>query len=184
MDDIEFPFIDVPEMVEIRARGLALARILASGFNVPKSCIDDVAMQAMYAIEEEAVKKRVYETSGIRGVRAFFGKYRVRWRVMDQIKKRNAGEVPMEFPHDVANAHDDSPDSMAIRKEEIEYIKKTLKRLPEEYRLVLELHHFCGLTVTETAERLGRTTGSTRGLLQRAKAAFGKLFATEDWRSK
>jgi RNA polymerase sigma-70 factor, ECF subfamily len=76
-------------------------------------------------------------------------------------------------------APDTTPSERAARREQAVLLADALERLPAHYREVLILHHLEGLTLAETARRLGRTDDSVqklwaRGLLK-LRQALGEL---------
>jgi len=60
------------------------------------------------------------------------------------------------------------PDGSAIRREEAAVLNDTLARLPADYRQVLELRYWSGLSFVEMAPRLGRSPEAARKLWYRA----------------
>ncbi|MGQ0636578.1 MAG: sigma-70 family RNA polymerase sigma factor [Planctomycetaceae bacterium] len=60
-----------------------------------------------------------------------------------------------------------SPSEGAINCEEILRLSQAINRLPEDQRLVVELHHLRGLSVDEVAELMNRTHPAVVGLLFR-----------------
>ena len=60
-----------------------------------------------------------------------------------------------------------SPSEQAIRCEELLLLARALARLPDDHRLVVELHHLKGLPVAEVARQMGRTRPAVVGLLYR-----------------
>lgn len=65
-----------------------------------------------------------------------------------------------------------SPSQSAAAHEMIAYIERTVERLPEDYRQVVELRHFQGLTVKEAAGIMGRTENALQVLCSRALKAL------------
>ena len=63
----------------------------------------------------------------------------------------------------------DTPGRFAIRREAIEAVQIGLAGLPDDQRQAIFLHYLEGKTLDETAEKMERTTGAIRGLLQRGK---------------
>jgi RNA polymerase sigma-70 factor (ECF subfamily) len=63
-----------------------------------------------------------------------------------------------------------SPSQEAVRREQAVLLADALERLPEHYREVIVLHHMEGLSLPETARRMGRTAGGVEKLWARALA--------------
>jgi RNA polymerase sigma-70 factor, ECF subfamily len=68
-----------------------------------------------------------------------------------------------------------SPSEQAVRGEELLRLAQALARLPEDQRLVVELHYLKQLTVAEAAERIGRTRPAAVGLLFRGLKRLREL---------
>ena len=71
-----------------------------------------------------------------------------------------------------------TPSQFAANKEAIEAVQVSLAGLPEKYRQILQLHYLDRMSIPAIAERIGRTEGVVRGLLDRARkkmrAAMGR----------
>jgi RNA polymerase sigma-70 factor, ECF subfamily len=65
-----------------------------------------------------------------------------------------------------------TPSQLVARGEAAIRLADTLARLPEDYRTVLVLRVFEGLSAEEVAERMGRSAGAVRMLQMRALAAL------------
>jgi RNA polymerase sigma-70 factor (ECF subfamily) len=61
-----------------------------------------------------------------------------------------------------------TPDGSAIRREEAHAVGLALARLPAEFRLILELRYWGGLSFIDIAPRLGRSPEAVRKLWYRA----------------
>lgn len=61
-----------------------------------------------------------------------------------------------------------TPSKGAVRREAAVVLADKLAELPDHYRQAIVLYHLEGLTVTEVAERLGRSPEATNSLLARA----------------
>ena len=61
-----------------------------------------------------------------------------------------------------------TPSRQAMAREEIDMLEAAFDRLPDDYREVITLSRFVGLSQTEMAEQMGRTVASVRNLLTRA----------------
>lgn len=88
-------------------------------------------------------------------------------------KKRDATREVANDPgsrHLGLVAQVDSPSGAAAREEERGNVLRLVDSLPDSYRLVVRLVHDRGLTLVETAERLGRSPDAVRKLYGRAMA--------------
>jgi RNA polymerase sigma-70 factor (ECF subfamily) len=70
---------------------------------------------------------------------------------------------------------DRSPSHEAARREQAVLVAGALGRLPEHYREVVTLHHMEGLSLPETARRMGRTADGVGKLWVRALARLRDL---------
>jgi RNA polymerase sigma-70 factor (ECF subfamily) len=68
-----------------------------------------------------------------------------------------------------------SPSQKAVRTEDLLQMVNALAQLPEPQREAVMLHYLQGLSLTEVAERIGRSPAAAAGLLQRGLKAMRKL---------
>jgi len=54
-----------------------------------------------------------------------------------------------------------------MRAEQLFLLTRALAQLPDDQRTAIELHHFQGLSVPESARRMNKTVASVTGLLYR-----------------
>lgn len=93
-------------------------------------------------------------------------------RHRDALKREAAREVNLKaarLPGDrsLVVAHR-LPEGSAIRREEAAALKETMARLPEDYRRVLELRYWGGMSFVDMAPELGRSPEAVRKLWYRA----------------
>jgi RNA polymerase sigma-70 factor (ECF subfamily) len=93
-------------------------------------------------------------------------------RYRESLKRNVALEVrlssgPMSGVGTLVEPHR-PPDGSAIRREEAGLLNDTLARLPADYRQVLELRYWSGLSFVEMAPQLGRSPEAARKLWYRA----------------
>ena len=80
---------------------------------------------------------------------------------------------------------DYTPSVFAARREAVSAIQAALVLLPEDQRQAIQYHCFEKLTLDETAEKMGRSRDSVRGLVQRAKQALRiSMEASSKWFSR
>ena len=74
--------------------------------------------------------------------------------------------------HDIITKNKYDPHEQYIKKEQFRILNKALKSLKSEYRTMIELKYFKGLSVIEISIKINRSHDATRSLLQRAKQAL------------
>jgi RNA polymerase sigma-70 factor (ECF subfamily) len=68
-----------------------------------------------------------------------------------------------------------SPSQEAEREEQVLRLAEALAGLPEDQRLVVEMHHLQGLSLAELATQTGRTEAAVAGLLRRGRRRLREL---------
>ncbi len=86
----------------------------------------------------------------------------------DDLYPAREGESTPE-PADTSSA---TPEEAAIRSEEREQVEQALGHLPPEYRIIVLLRDFEGLSTEEVAQVLGITVANAKVRLHRARAAL------------
>ena len=76
-------------------------------------------------------------------------------------------------------ANSTSPSEHFVRNEELLRVSTALARLPDDQRLVLEMHYLQGCPVAVIAEEMGRTERSVAGLVRRGLQALRVMLADE-----
>lgn len=101
----------------------------------------------------------------------------------ESLKRNVTREVSLSSPaHDGKGLAQRSrlPDGSAIRREEAATLNKVLERLPEEYRRVLQLRYWSGMSFVDIAPLLSRSPDAVRKLWYRAVERLqGELAATD-----
>ncbi len=76
-----------------------------------------------------------------------------------------------------------SPSGKASRNEQLVRLAEAMAKLPDTQREAIELHHLHGLSLSDTAEQLGRTGGSVVGLLRRGLVKLRELLGEPESRN-
>ena len=76
-----------------------------------------------------------------------------------------------------------SPSGKVSRNEQLVRLAWALDQLPEAQREAIELHHLHGLSIVETADQIGRTTGAVVGLLRRGLGRLRELLEDPETRT-
>jgi RNA polymerase sigma-70 factor, ECF subfamily len=87
---------------------------------------------------------------------------------IDDFGAKGEGDAPREFA-DTAGV---SPETAAMRTEERERVEAALRNLPPDYRIIVLLRDFEGLTTEEVAGALGITESNAKVRLHRARTAL------------
>ena len=146
-------------------------RFIASRVNRPSDAED--LTQLVFVKALEALPR--YEARGIP-----FGGWLFRLArnaIIDQVRTRRDH---LSLVAAVTRATEDAgPEAMAFLREELDRVAKAMTELTDDQREVIELRFFAGLTVSETAEVMGRQDGTIRGLQFRALAALRRSLGIE-----
>ena len=67
-----------------------------------------------------------------------------------------------------------TPSKSLTRRESIQAIQIALAALPEDYRDAIRYFHLEGLSLDQVSERMDRSPGAVRGLLQRARKSMNE----------
>ena len=76
-------------------------------------------------------------------------------------------------------ANSTSPSEHVLRHEQLLQVSAALARLPDDQRLVLEMHYLQACPVAVIAEEMGRTERSVAGLVRRGLQALRVMLADE-----
>lgn len=85
---------------------------------------------------------------------------------------------PMSVSKVYATVYSPSQDAMA--KEHVQQVESAFDALPDDYREVIMLSRFLGLSREEVAKEMNRTEGSVRNLLHRALSRLAELLEDPD----
>lgn len=146
-----------------------------------RSVIDeDDVMQVTYV--EAFLQIKRFQPNGIASFRAWLKRI-AEHNLQDAIKglgrdkrpnPRNRVRAPAGHEesvmalYDVVGGDSVTPSRVARGKERIGIVEESIRRLPEDYRKVIELYELQGRSVEEVAEQLGRSSGAVFMLRARA----------------
>ena len=146
-------------------------RFIASRVNRPSDAED--LTQLVFVKALEALPR--YEARGIP-----FGGWLFRLArnaIIDQVRTRRDH---LSLVAAVTRATEDAgPEAMAFLREELDRVAKAMTELTDDQREVIELRFFAGLSVSETADVMGRQDGTVRGLQFRALGALRRSLGIE-----
>jgi RNA polymerase sigma-70 factor, ECF subfamily len=146
-------------------------RFIASRVNRPSDAED--LTQLVFVKALEALPR--YEARGIP-----FGGWLFRLArnaIIDQVRTRRDH---LSLVAAVTRATEDAgPEALAFLREELDRVAHAMTELTDDQREVIELRFFAGLSVSETAEVMGRQDGTIRGLQFRALAALRRSLGIE-----
>ncbi len=93
-----------------------------------------------------------------------------------QARRRDARRerAPAETPPPLAG-HDPSPSAQVAGREDREALQDALRQVPDRHREILHLVHHVGLTLVESAGRLGITPNAAGKLYARAVSSLGAV---------
>ncbi len=96
-------------------------------------------------------------------------------RSFEGTQKRDLSrEIPLSMAESTAGDHLDvaddtsTPSRKAVRSESRADVQRALERLPDHYRRVIELRHYCGWSFREIGSELGRSPAAARMLWVRS----------------
>jgi RNA polymerase sigma-70 factor (ECF subfamily) len=146
-------------------------RFIASRVNRPSDAED--LTQLVFVKALEALPR--YEARGIP-----FGGWLFRLArnaIIDQVRTRRDH---LSLVAAVTRATEDAgPEAMAFLREELDRVAQAMTELTDDQREVIELRFFAGLSVSETADVMGRQDGTVRGLQFRALGALRRSLGIE-----
>ena len=94
----------------------------------------------------------------------------------DDLKRPGEGERPAPEFEDEESVN---PEEAAIRGETWQRVEEAVRNLPPQYRIILLLRDFEGLSTDEVAEILDISTSNAKVRLHRARLALRKLIEQE-----
>lgn len=140
------------------------------------SLVQNAAVAEDIAAESIAVllmKHRSFRDDG--HLRAYLYKI-ARNKAMDYLR-HHRDSVPLADVENVLGSGD--PEAGFLESQRNEAIFRCMQRLPEQYRLALQLAYFDGFTVSQICRVTGKSSKQVYNLLARAKATLKELLEKE-----
>lgn len=103
-----------------------------------------------------------------------------RFKVIDHIKKKKIKKIlfsalPKYFVENIVSAFTDTETQ---RRDLAEQIETAIRKLPNDYRIIIRLKYVDGMKVKEIASRMAMSCKAAESLLYRARQAFIREFRT------
>jgi len=110
-----------------------------------------------------------------RGFRQWFDRVVVNLSIDYLRKQRGVQSVPLEFVSEPSTEGDD-PGTLSVRDESRRLVREVLGQLPLKHRAVLMMRDIEGMDCEEIAKVLGKSPGTVRWRLSRARQAFKRAW--------
>lgn len=171
--------IDAPRkrsLEEFRSYLLLLARMQLDGGARHRIDASDIVQQTLLEAHAKADQFTGDDPALAAWLRqALVNNLREAWRALRRAKRDIRREQGLDAAvaqssarlEGILAAPHSSPSQRAVRNEDLLRLADALTRLPAAQREAIILHHLQGASLTETAQRLGRTDAAVAGLLHR-----------------
>ena len=181
--------IDAPRkrpLEEFRSYLLLLARVQLAGGPGHRIDASDIVQQTLLEAHAKAHQFTGDDSALVAWLRqALVNNLREAWRALRRAKRdiRREQDIDAAVAQSSARlaaiiaAPHSSPSQRAVRNEDLLRLADALTRLPAAQREAIILHHLHGASLTETAERLGRTDAAVAGLLHRGLRKLREILA-------
>ncbi|MBL8899670.1 MAG: sigma-70 family RNA polymerase sigma factor, partial [Planctomycetes bacterium] len=148
---------DEHALAELVRRGSERLRSFAARFGLPRDRVDDLVHETLIAAVQQA---RAFdpEQSLLPWLKGILVR-KIASAVRDDARRQRHREA---WALRRVPPPDEGPAESAARREILELLAEAIAEVPSRYRAALELHLLQGLTVSETAQRLGRLQVTVR----------------------
>jgi RNA polymerase sigma-70 factor (ECF subfamily) len=133
-------------------------------------------LEGRSAAERQAYTKKAIKSALMDKVRYF--KTRARRAALERSIDENLGDTSAPLGQVLA-ASQTSPSQKLVKAEDLARLASALDDLPPRQREAVQLHHLRGLTLEETAGRMGLSKDAVAGLLFRALKALRRHLQDE-----
>jgi RNA polymerase sigma-70 factor (ECF subfamily) len=171
---------------EYRSYLLLLARMQLDGGARHRIDASDIVQQTLLEAHARAHQFTGDDVALAAWLRqALVNNLREAWRALRRAKRDIRREQDLEAAvarssarlEGILAAPHSSPSQRAARNEDLLRLADALTQLPAAQREAIVLHHLQGASLTETAERLGRTDAAVAGLLHRGLRKLREMLA-------
>jgi RNA polymerase sigma-70 factor (ECF subfamily) len=95
--------------------------------------------------------------------------------VIDRYRSASRMEQPLALEDNVPVDTNPNPEEAALKRQEVEEVRRVIFQLPKDYRTVVSLRFLANLSPEETALVMGKSPGAVRVMQHRALEALRKL---------
>jgi RNA polymerase sigma-70 factor (ECF subfamily) len=190
MNDIDAP--RKRSLEEFRSYLLLLARMQLDGGARHRIDASDIVQQTLLEAHAKADQFTGDNSALAAWLRqALVNNLREAWRALRRAKRDIRREQDLDAAvaqssarlEGILAAPHSSPSQRAVRNEDLLRLAEALTRLPPAQREAIILHHLQGASLTETAQRLGRTDAAVAGLLHRGLRKLREMLSSESGES-
>lgn len=164
-----------PELFSIVYRNYAaqvLGYLTARGVEDPEAVMQEVFLAVLPRLETV--------TGGVAGLRTFVFSV-AHARMVDDHRRRRRTPVELPFEPDLDGREESSAEDEVMERISPDEVQDLLMVLPDEQREVLTLRLVAGLTIEQSAEVMGKSSGAVKQLQRRALIRLREQSAVKEY---
>jgi RNA polymerase sigma-70 factor (ECF subfamily) len=149
-----------------------LGYLTARGVEDPEAVMQEVFLAVLPRLETV--------TGGVAGLRTFVFSV-AHARMVDDHRRRRRAPVELPFEPDLDGRTESSAEDAVMERISPQEVRELLNVLPDEQREVLTLRLIAGLTIEQSAEVVGKSSGAVKQLQRRALIRLREQSAVKEY---